>query len=59
MVDVVDSKSTVANPSAACGGNSEGAASAAVDEGRRRSRQGHSAGTANDGDIKPPQAATL
>ena len=40
LVDVVDSKSTVASPSAASGGCSEGAASAAVDEGRRRSRQG-------------------
>ena len=53
LVDVVDSKSSVANPSAACGGKSEGAASAAVGEGRRRSRQEHSPGTANDGDIKP------
>jgi len=53
MVDVVDSKSTVASPSAACGGYNEGAANAAVGEGRRRSRQGHSPGTANVGDITP------
>ena len=44
LVDVVDSKSTVASPSAASGGRSEGVASAAVGEGRRRLRQGHSAG---------------
>ena len=40
LVDVVDSKSTVASLSAACGRTSEGAASAAVGERRRRSRQG-------------------
>lgn len=35
------------SPSAAGGRRSEGAVCAAVDEGRRRSRRGHSSGTAN------------
>ena len=59
MVDVVDSKSTGASLSAACGGSSEGVAGAAVGEGRRRSRQGHSPGTANVGDIRRRMAATI
>ena len=59
LVDVVDSKSIAANPSAASGGCSKGVASAAVGEGRWRSRRGHSPGTANDGDIKLPGGSHL
>ena len=60
MVDVVDARTTVASPSAACGGCSEGAASAAVGEGRSRSvGKDIRRITANVGDIKLPKAATL
>ena len=57
-MDAEDSKSTVASPSAAGGGCSEGAASAAVEISRAKSEQEIS-DTANDGDIQPPKAATI
>ena len=59
MVDVVDSKSTVASPSAACGGCSEGAASAAVGERRGRSRQGAHRAPQTLATYRRPWAATL
>ena len=59
LVDVVDSKSTDASPSAASGGYSEGVAGAAVGERRRRKAPRRAPGTANDGDIRRRKAATI